>query len=156
MNEQTNNLRPMRFGRAMHMNLSRASDEDLARAYKVLDDYDNVGKASAYTQDLIDDRLSDIDDEGDRRAGVTPVMVERKPREFYHPGLDASAASEDDDAPDVDADDDVPEGWDVAETSVPEADGLTDAERAAGRAHEGELRDVFEQTGLVPGLTASL
>lgn len=90
MNSESNNLRPMRFGRAMHMDLSRASDEDLARAYKVLDDYDNSGKASAYTQDLIDDRLSDIDDEGDRRAGVEPVQVERKPREFWHPGADVS------------------------------------------------------------------
>lgn len=93
MNDQT-----MHLGRAQHMDLSRASDADLERAFRALDDYQNSGKASAMTIDKFDDRIADIFDEQDRRAGIAPVYVRRLPVEFYHP---AAEPVDGDDAGDV-------------------------------------------------------
>ena len=81
----------VRFGQAMHMDLSRASDEKLAAAYKTLDEYDTAGQASAYTQDKIDRRLSEIDDEGDRRAGVEPAPWNPNP-EAHVTGVSSTIA----------------------------------------------------------------
>jgi len=97
MTDQTT-IRPMNIGRAQHMDLTRASDDDLQRAFSVLDGYDTAGKASAYTQAKFDDRIQDIFDEMDRRAGCQPVYVERLPLAHYYPGPaeadDAPAAAE--------------------------------------------------------------
>lgn len=133
MNNATNNAneRPMRIGRALHMDLSRASDRDLERAFAVLDEYENSGKASAYTMDKFDDRIEDIFAEQDRRAGMAPVHVDRLPLEHYWPKAEAADADE-------------------------PADGLTPEERAEGRKDEDAVREVFEQTGLVPGLTSAI
>lgn len=133
MNDQTNNARPMRLGRAQHMDLSRASDDDLEAAFRALDEYMNSGAASAYTQMKFDDRIADIFDEQDRRAGATIVYVDRLPLEHYYPGtLEASGEDE------------------------PEADGLTDEQRAEGRKDAEALRETFAETGLVPGISSAI
>lgn len=139
-NDNATNVRPMRIGRALHMDLSRASDDDLNRAFRVLDDYDNAGKASAYTQAKFDDRIDDIFAEMDRRAGFEPVIVTRLPLEHYFPGtLEASD------------DEREPDGAPIGE----DADGLTPEERADGRANAPDL-ETFTASGLVPGLTSAL
>lgn len=136
------NARPMRIGRAQHMDLSRASDADLEAAFRVLDAYDSAGKASAYTQAKFDDRIADIFDEMDRRAGMTPVFVARMPLEHYFPGTTTEG----------DDDEREPDGAPVGE----DADGLTPAERAEGRRNADVLRQTFADTGLVPGLTSAI
>lgn len=118
MNEQTNNTqetrtqnadaprqpKAMRYGRAMKLDLSRASDEVLAEAYRVLDEYDTQGHASAWVQEAIDERLAAIDDEGDRRAGIEPVYVPRQPsaREVWEASMKAGERADEtaDDAQD--------------------------------------------------------
>lgn len=167
-----NGLRPMRFGRAMHMDLSRASDADLDRAFRVLNDYDDAGKASAYTQDAIDDRIDDIFAEGDRRAGVTPAYVERKPRSFWHPATEPADAddraiensADQQELPafpqeevDEDAEADADEEADEAEAMAddPSVGGRVDPEDDAPDAEAREeariLSDVGGMTGEVPG-----
>lgn len=146
MNNVANNAaatteRPMRIGRALHMDLTRASDRDLERAFAVLDGYMNEGKASAYTMAKFDDRIEDIFAEQDRRAGAKPVYVERMPLSHYFGSAD-----------DADADESEPDGAPAGE----DADGLTPAERAEGRKDADALRETFAETGLVPGLTSAI
>lgn len=143
MNDQTNiaNVRPMRIGRALHMDLKRASDADLERAFAVLDGYMNAGKASAWTMDKFDDRIDDIFAEQDIRAGFEPIRVNRQPL------ASASAQTGDND----DADEAEPDGAPIGE----DADGLTPAEREAGREHAPDA-DTFAYSGLVPGLTSAI
>jgi hypothetical protein len=74
----------MRFGRAMHMDLTRADDEKLNAAIRTLTSYDDAGLASAYTQDKIDTRLAEIDDEQDRRAGCEHMIVGWNPNASHH------------------------------------------------------------------------
>lgn len=119
-------LRPMRFGRAMHMDITRASDADLQRAIQTLDDYDTAGKASEATRDKIDDRIADINDEGDRRAGGLIVAVARKPLAYWHPAT--SPVTNDDLADEASAD--------IADTVAKLDPALTD--------------------GLVPGETSAI
>jgi hypothetical protein len=142
-NDNATNVRPMRIGRALHMDLSRASDTDLQRAFQVLDDYDNAGKASAYTQAKFDDRIDDIFAEMDRRAGFEPIFVTRLPLEHYFPGTLEAAGDDDDER--------EPDGAPIGE----DADGLTPAEREAGRENAPDA-DTFAQSGLVPGLTSAI
>lgn len=85
----------MHLGRAQHMDLARASDADLDAAFRALDAYQNSGQASAMTTDKFDDRIADIFDEQDRRAGIEPVYVRRLPLSFWHPPVEAAG---DDDA----------------------------------------------------------
>lgn len=109
----------MHLGRAQHMDLARASDADLDAAFRALDAYQNSGQASAMTTDKFDDRIADIFDEQDRRAGIAPVYVARMPVEFYHPAAEP-----------VDGDD----AGDVTPTDLPDAttdDGLVPGETSA-------------------------
>lgn len=116
MNETTNNAqtnaaastqetrkgpKPMRYGRAMKLDLSRASDETLAEALAFLDAYDTAGHASSWVQEDIDERIQAINDEGDRREGVEPVYVPRQPsqREVWQ-SLAAQPADEADEPAD--------------------------------------------------------
>lgn len=100
MNDQTNiaSVRPMRIGRALHMDITRASDEDLDRAFAALDGYLNETRVSAWTEDKFDLRIAEITDEQDRRAGVEPLYVEAKPIGF-------EAVADDDDERFAHADD---------------------------------------------------
>lgn len=80
---QTNDARkgpkPMRYGRAMKLDASRASDAVIAEAIAFLDNYDTAGHASSWVQEAIDERIQELNDEGDRREGVEPVYVPRQP-----------------------------------------------------------------------------
>ena len=167
MNENTTtaNAKPMKFGRALHLDLSRASDDTLEAAFRVLDNYDTAGKASAYTEELIDERIAAIFDEQDRRAGQEPVFIPRQPglrdqRPLHLRESAAASMGEEDDrahealtGPDSDADDasaDIErEGDNVPVTTLldtPDAESRDNAERSA--------REAFTQTypdGLVPG-----
>jgi hypothetical protein len=167
--DPTTGLRPMTYGRAMHMDLSRASDADLDRAFRVLNDYDDAGKASAYTQDEIDDRIDDINCEGDRRAGVTYAVVDRKPRSFWHPATtpvnaDDADASADEGPAELANDGAEDEDAAMEDAENPSLAGV-DAEGATA-GPEGEVEPAMPEAvaeaatdavdGLVPGETSSM
>lgn len=170
MNDQTNiaSVKPMRIGRALHMDATRASDEDLERAILTLATYLNETRVSEWTMDKFDMRIDDLTDEQDRRAGVTPAYVERKPIGF-------EAVAEDDDErfahADEDEDEDEPASQRVeaygedadgrepafdAEKANREDNGLTPEQEAEALAQADALRETFAETGLVPGLHSAL
>lgn len=140
MTNQTTNSAAItiRFGQAMHMDLSRASDEKLAAAYKTLDEYDTRGEASAYTQDKIDRRLSEIDDEGDRREGVEPAPWNPNP-EAHVIGVSSTIAER------------MGEG-----TEEVMDDDDTPAETREEIAHIVDELDPSVTDGLVPGETSAI
>lgn len=158
MNEAKTNaavaVKPMRFGRALHMDLSRASDTDLDRAFRTLDDYDTAGKASAYTEELIDERVAAIFDEQDRRAGQEPVFIPRQPglRDLHEARERQEAAEsigEDDDAADATLSAGPDDDADDASLDV---DAPSPEEQALGRT----LADQPQLDGLVPGETSAI
>lgn len=126
MNQQTT-TKTMTIGRALHMDLTRADDAKLEAAFRVLNDYEDSGKASAWTLDKFDDRIQDIFDETDRRAGFEPVYVPRQP--LYH-----AAPVE----PDADTD---------GEEDAPDAEELRS---------DPSVRREFETTGMLPGLSSAI
>lgn len=97
-NEARKGPKPMRYGRAMKLDASRASDEVIAEAIAFLDAYDTAGHASSWVQEAIDERIQELNDEGDRREGVEPVYVPRQPsqKEVWE-ALAANPAPEGDD-----------------------------------------------------------
>lgn len=171
MNNQTTNSATMvvRFGQAMHMDLSRASDEKLAAAYKTLDEYDTRGEASAYTQDKIDRRLSEIDDEGDRREGVEPTPWNPNPTSHVV-GVSSTIAERDIegdfDADGIPADDMEPDEVPVQLTLSgqmhdPDAEQVMDdddtpAETRREIEHIVSELDPATTDGLVPGETSAI
>lgn len=105
-NEARKGPKPMRYGRAMKLDASRASDEVIAEAIAFLDAYDTAGHASSWVQEAIDERIQALNDEGDRREGVEPVYVPRQPsqREVWE-ALAAEPAEPGDEATDAPQDD---------------------------------------------------
>jgi hypothetical protein len=150
MNENTTTAvaKPMRFGRALHMDLSRASDEALEAAFRVLDDYDTAGKASAYTEELIDERIAAIFDEQDRREGQTPVFIERQPglRDQHLLGLRQR----------IEAAGSIGEEDDRAEEALGEADADVESPTQAERDLAEALVNDPQTGGLVPGETSAI
>lgn len=146
----------VRFGQAMHMDLSRASDEKLDAAIRTLNNYDDAGLASAYTQDKIDTRLAEIDDEQDRRAGCAHMIVGWNPSVTHHViGVASTIAEFDAETGEriVAAPRSMDDGADpVADVDGSEADEDAEEDAAMGvSVPDGGFPD-----GLVPGETSAI